>query len=60
MARKNNEYQLYSKPDIVGWHRKDWARIRQQNCGGRLLFKREDNVMKRTEHLLSRITINPK
>ena len=39
---------------------KDTKRIRQQNCGQRLLCKREDNVMKRTEYLLSRITINPK
>ena len=39
---------------------KDNKRICQQNCGGKLLCKKENNVMKRTEHLLSRITINPK
>jgi len=39
---------------------KDTKRICQLNCGGRLLCKRENNVMKRKEHLLSRITINSK
>ena len=39
---------------------KDTKRICQLNCGGRLLRKRENNLMKKKEHLLSRITINSK